>query len=710
MLNCLFLNNVCYIAMPKEKCLSPSTPITALPSVGPKLAKTLEKCHLYTLNDIIFFLPYLYQDRTKITPIDQLFDGCWAVIQATITHAQIVISKRKQFIVTLNDGSGSLKVRFFYFSPHLQKQLIPGKTLKIFSQIRQFSNGSLESFHPEFDIIDENENEHDHVGETLTPIYHLTEGLSQKKIRRLCQLALDALKDYPLQCFPKSEAFPPLIELLSFLHNPPPNADMKALIEQTHPYQKILAKEELLAHFCMLNEVKENRKKLKSTPFIANDNLVLSLKDSLPFQLTKAQEKVIDEINQDLANPYPMQRLLQGDVGSGKTIVSALCALTVISQGHQVALMAPTELLAEQHFINFDRWFKPLGIKVGLLLGKQSAKAQKETQEKIANNTYQMVIGTHALFQEKVTFKKLSLVMIDEQHRFGVKQRLALQQKGKINDDSWPHLLVMSATPIPRTLAMIQYAHLNLSIIDALPPNRQTITTTIMSNEKRQAVIERLKVHLNEKKQCYFICPLIEESESLQCEAAEKTYARLKEELPEIPIGLVHGRQKNDEKNEIMSKFKANKISLLVATTVIEVGVDVPNASLMIIENAERLGLFQLHQLRGRVGRGENKSYCLLLYQNPLSKQSKARLLAIRDNTDGFKIAELDLKIRGSGEILGTRQTGIRQFKIANLERDGELVNALSKDYQTIQKLGENALTILKNRWLIENGAMIKSA
>lgn len=679
-------------------------PCTTLPGVGPSIYSKLNKCGINTIEDLLFHLPYRYQDRTRITPIHCLRHNEFAVIEGLITQSTVINRKRKQLVIQVADSFAEINIRFFHFNTALKESFATGARLRCFGQAKLFGT-NLEMVHPEFQIL--NNNQPTKVDETLTPIYATTQGLSQKKLKELCLLAFEVIQNEEIELLPSAilEAYqlPSIKEALIYIHTPPPDAPIERLVEGEHPFQKRIALEELLTHHLSMRRLKESSQKHCAPKLLSKKSTIEhSFIKNLAFSLTKAQQKAFKEIKSDLIKNIPMQRLVQGDVGSGKTVVAALSALQAIEANYQVALMAPTELLAEQHAHNFEQWFKPLGISITLLVGKQSVKKRNEAYAAIKEAKVKMIIGTHALFQEGIDFKQLGLVIIDEQHRFGVKQRLSLQEKGHIKQ-LWPHLLIMSATPIPRTLAMTQYANLDISIIDELPPGRTPVQTAVIDNQKRALLIERLKNILKEKKQAYWVCTLIEESEVLQCQAAEETANLLAVELPSFRIGLVHGRMKSKEKLDVMEAFKTHKIDLLVATTVIEVGVDVPNASLMVIENAERLGLFQLHQLRGRVGRGANKSHCLLMYQSPLSEVSRKRLEIIRKSNDGFLIAKEDLKLRGYGKILGTQQTGLQAFKIACLNRDKALFNKIVPIANELIKNYPSIIAKLIQRWLGES-------
>jgi ATP-dependent DNA helicase RecG len=677
------------------------TPVTTLKGVGPGMAKKLEKINLHTLQDLLFHLPLRYEDRTRITTIRDLLPGTHTNIVGEITDNQIVNGKKRMLVVSLNDGTGVINLRFFHFSASQKNSLSIGSTIRCYGEINRGPRG-FEIVHPEYKPLDQDQ-PLTPVEETLTPVYRTTDGLRQVSLRMLTDQALIRLtrgqveellpQEYVLESYSLAQA-------LALIHRPPPETSVIQLEEGKHPAQLRLIKEELVAHNLSMLKLRQTIIEHQAVSLSIKEELNQDFLASLPFSPTNAQTRVVKEIRQDLLKNMPMMRLVQGDVGSGKTLVAGLAALTAIGQGYQVALMAPTEILAEQHAINFKKWFEPLNIKVGWLVGKTKVKERREALTHIASGEMQLVIGTHALFQEKVIFDKLTLIIIDEQHKFGVHQRLSLREKGAF-DGNYPHQLIMTATPIPRTLAMTAYADLDTSVIDELPPGRTPITTVALPDTRRDDVIERIRQSaLNENRQIYWVCTLIEESEVLQCQAAEDTALYLQAQLGELKIGLVHGRMKPVEKQEIMARFKAGELHLLVATTVIEVGVDVPNASLMVIENPERLGLAQLHQLRGRVGRGSIASHCVLMYKNPLSKTAVKRLKVLRESNDGFVIAEKDLEIRGPGELLGTRQTGLAELKIADLVRDAALIAEIQQTaYMIWQKYPDNALALI-NRWL----------
>ena len=677
------------------------TPVTVLKGVGPGMATKLEKLGLNTLQDLLFHLPLRYEDRTRITSIRNLLPGIYTNIIGEITNNQIVQGKRRMLMVTLNDGTGSINLRFFHFSASQKNHLSIGNNIRCYGEINRGARG-FEIVHPEYKPLD-NDQSLTPVEETLTPVYPTTDGLRQISLRNLTEQALVRLKRGQVEELLPNEFINEsysLEQALTIIHRPPPETSTVQIEEGKHPAQLRLIKEELIAHNLSMLKLRQSVDKLDALALETDYELNQKFLDSLPFSPTNAQTRVVEEIRKDLAKLTPMMRLVQGDVGSGKTLVAGLAALTAIGQGYQVALMAPTEILAEQHAINFQKWFAPLGIAVGWLAGKTKAKARRVALEHIASGDMQLVIGTHALFQEQVIFNKLTLIIIDEQHKFGVHQRLSLREKG-VFDNKYPHQLIMTATPIPRTLAMTAYADLDTSVIDELPPGRTPITTVALPDTRRDQVIARIKQGaINDDRQTYWVCTLIEESEVLQCQAAEDTAVYLQEQLPELKIGLVHGRMKSDEKQAVMDTFKSGELHLLVATTVIEVGVDVPNASLMVIENPERLGLAQLHQLRGRVGRGAIASHCVLMYKTPLTKTATKRLGVLRDSNDGFVIAEKDLQIRGPGELLGTRQTGLAELKIADLVRDAALIPEIQQTaYLLWKKYPENAQALI-NRWL----------
>ena len=675
-------------------------PITELKGVGPKMAERLKKLGIQTVQDLLLHLPLRYEDRTRVVAINQLLPHTHVCIEATIENASITFGRRRMLLCQLNDGTGRITLRFFNFSAAQKNAMQTGKVMRCFGEVRR-GNAGLEMAHPEYSISDSAQSLPTQTH--LSAIYPTTEGLKQLSLRNLVEQALQVLARAPIEELLPEQYRPAgwaLNDAVRYLHEPPIDADMQALELGTHPAQQRLAFEELLAHNLSLLALRQKAQAHKAVTLAPTHALEPAFLASLGFAPTGAQQRVVAEIKTDLQQPYPMMRLVQGDVGSGKTLVAALSALCAIAAGYQVALMAPTEILAEQHALNFERWFSELGLTVTLLGGKTKGKAREQILEDMASGQAQMIIGTHALFQEQVQFNNLALIIIDEQHRFGVHQRLALREKGKFGD-CYPHQLVMTATPIPRTLAMTAYADLETSIIDELPPGRTPVTTVVVPDSRRDDVIDRVRHAVQEHgRQVYWVCTLIEESDALQCQAAQLSAEELSERLPQLRIGLVHGRLKADEKQDIMTRFKKGELDVLVATTVIEVGVDVPNASLIIIENPERLGLAQLHQLRGRVGRGAAASHCLLLYHAPLSHTAQQRLGVLRDSNDGFVIAERDLEIRGPGEVLGTKQTGMTDFKIADLERDKALIGQLRPLAKRLLHEHPQAAMALSQRWL----------
>ncbi|MFY0639754.1 MAG: ATP-dependent DNA helicase RecG [Bermanella sp.] len=678
-------------------------PVTELKNVGDKLAQKLAKLGIHCVQDLLFHLPLRYQDRTRIAPIGSLSPNVDVVIEGEIMLADVVFGKRRSLAVRLQDGTGTITLRFYHFSGAQKNNLKKGARIRCYGEVRRGRAG-LELYHPEYQFVEDLNALP--TEETLTPIYPSTEGLTQARWRQLMSQVIALLKkgraidDLIPHAMLKPYELPDLRSALLYLHQPPKGANLQELENNQHPTQKRLIMEELLAHNLSLLKMRASIQHDHAPTLPESKKLKEPFLSSLPFSPTDAQQRVVNEIEQDFSKGFPMLRLVQGDVGSGKTLVAAMAALSALEQGYQVALMAPTEILAEQHLKNFQSWFEPLGISLAWLAGKVKGKAREATMAAIKNGDAQLVIGTHALFQDEVVFSKLGLAIIDEQHRFGVHQRLALKQKG---NGLSPHQLIMTATPIPRTLAMTAYADLDTSIIDELPPGRTPVNTVAIDQHRREQVVERIRAACMSGRQAYWVCTLIEESEALEAQAAEVTAQELQTALPELKIGLVHGRLKSKEKAEIMAAFKQGDIHLLVATTVIEVGVDVPNASLMIIENPERLGLAQLHQLRGRVGRGTAESHCVLMYNLPLSQAGKQRIQAMRDTTDGFKIAEIDLQIRGPGEVLGTRQTGLMQMRIADLQRDGYLLEDIKQWAQLCQQQAPQIIELLISRWLGEN-------
>jgi len=675
--------------------------VIKLRGVGAKLAEKLAKLDLYSAEDLLFHLPARYQDRTKLSRIGSLYPGAEAVISGEVVISNILFGKRRSLICKIQDGSGMLQLRFFHFSASQKDRFATGAKVLCYGEVR-LGAGGLEMVHPEYKVYS---NEMPPLENTLTPFYPATEGITQNRLRDLTSQALEQLKkqkalaEYLPLSILKDFNLSSLGDAIHFIHRPPPSIRQEDIQSGDHPSLQRLAFEELLTHHLSLLRLRYQIRQQGAPALTPKTDHLSQFIKNLSFTLTNAQKRVCEEIQNDMAQEVPMLRLVQGDVGSGKTIVAAVAALTAIGSDKQAAIMAPTEILAEQHYQNFKTWFEPLGIKVAWLSGKLKGKKREEQLALILSGEAKAIVGTHALFQADVHFCNLAMVVIDEQHRFGVHQRLALKEKAK-SAGYIPHQLIMTATPIPRTLAMSAYADLDTSVIDELPPGRSPIQTVVIENNRRHQVVERVRKTCQEKKQCYWVCTLIEESEALECKAAEDTASELAIALPELKVALVHGRLKSAEKVEIMARFKQGEIDLLVATTVIEVGVDVPNATVMVIENPERLGLAQLHQLRGRVGRSSIQSFCVLLYQPPLSPHGKARLSVMRESSDGFIIAEKDLELRGPGEVLGTRQTGELQFRIADLIRDEALLEKTKLAAQQIIQQYPEAIEPLVNRWL----------
>jgi len=679
-------------------------PVKTLRGAGPKISERLNYLGINQTRDLLFHLPYRYIDRTRLLPIGSLITGNPALCQGTIELTQVLFGKRRSLLCRISDGTGSMTLRFFHFSKAQQSTLKRGATLRCWGQVRKGNKG-MEMVHPEYLLVYGDENAA--LEETLTPVYPTTQGISQLKLRNLTEQVLSTLvgaKTSLNELLPEEIlndlSFPDLAAAIQYVHRPPRDADVDALMQGLHPAQQRLAFEELLTHHLSLRLVRKQLHKYESfTITEKNEIYVNEFLDKLPFELTHSQQKVLGEIKKDLSKRQPMLRLVQGDVGSGKTVVAAIAAIHIIKSGFQVVLMAPTELLADQHYFNIKQWLSPLDVPVFLLTGKQSRSDREAVLECLNSSQPLVVAGTHALFQEQVEFGNVGLIIIDEQHRFGVDQRLALLEKGT-EKTRQPHQLIMTATPIPRTLAMTIFADLDISIIDELPPGRQPVKTTVISNEKREEVIKRISDVCRRGRQVYWVCTLIENSDSLQLQAAEDIQKHLAGQLTNVTIGLIHGRMKSADKGSIMDDFKSGKIHLLVATTVIEVGVDVPNASLMVIENAERLGLSQLHQLRGRIGRGSQMSDCVLLYQTPLSDNARIRLNKMREANDGFEIAESDLALRGPGELLGRRQTGIPEFRVADLIRDTKLIAHVQRSADIILTNYPERVNPLITRWL----------
>ncbi|CAH8209626.1 ATP-dependent DNA helicase RecG [Vibrio aestuarianus] len=684
-------------------------PLTSLSGVGAKVAEKLSKIGLNNVQDLLFHLPLRYEDRTRIYPIAKLHPGLWAAVQGKVMTVDTVFGKRKMLTVKISDGNGTITLRFFNFTAGMKNNFSEGKLVHAYGEIKRGGFG-LEIVHPDYKFhVPQQQPD---IEASLTPVYPTTDGLRQLTLRTLTDQALDLLDKAAVQELLPSGLYDhqlTLAQALHIIHRPPTDINLELFDEGKHPAQIRLIIEELLAQNLSMLAVRSQGQQDIALPLTESANLKQQLLKQLPFSPTNAQTRVVQEIEADLAKPHPMMRLVQGDVGSGKTLVAALAALRAIEHGYQVALMAPTELLAEQHAINFANWFENMGITVGWLAGKLKGKAKETELARIASGEAKMVVGTHALFQEHVQFHHLALVIIDEQHRFGVHQRLELREKGA-KQGAYPHQLIMTATPIPRTLAMTAYADLETSVIDELPPGRTPIQTVAIPDTKRDDIVERVRnACLNEGKQAYWVCTLIDESEVLEAQAAADTAEELQRTLPDVKIGLVHGRMKPAEKQAVMKAFKDNELHLLVATTVIEVGVDVPNSSLMIIENPERLGLAQLHQLRGRVGRGSVASHCVLLYHSPLSKTAQKRLAVLRESNDGFVIAQRDLEIRGPGELLGTKQTGLADFKIADLIRDQRLIPEVQRIARYLHDHYPSNATAIIERWLGDKDVYAKA-
>ncbi len=678
-----------------------SSPLTALRGVGPALASTLTRLQLYRIEDLLFLLPLRYEDRTTLHRIGTLRPGTRCLIAGEVMLAETVFRGRRILLVRMNDGSGQITLRFFHFSRQQQTQFQPGTVVSCFGDVRAGPAGP-EMVHPEYRILAKGQDTD--TSDALTPVYPMTEGVQQGRLRNLVGQALVIMeRESPAELLPATVrddmGLPTLRDALIYLHRPSPDVDLRSIEAGVHPCQVRLSFEELLAHYMSLRNLRHLANREKALALPAGPPLQRAYIEGLPFKLTDAQNRVIAEISADLQKPHPMMRLIQGDVGSGKTVVAAAACAQAVANGVQAAVMAPTELLAEQHFLGFRNWFEPLGVEVAWLSGSQKLSARRASLEALSTGSAGITVGTHALFQEGVTFSRLALVVIDEQHRFGVHQRVALRNKGR-TDKGQPHQLVMTATPIPRTLAMAAYADLDTSVIDELPPGRRPVTTIALPDTRRSEVIERVRNACSRGLQAYWVCPLIDESEVLDYQAAEASYEMLSTTLAELRVGLVHGRMKNAARDKVMRAFKDGDVDVLVATTVIEVGVDVANAGLMIIENAERMGLSQLHQLRGRVGRGNAQSHCVMLYRQPLGKLAKSRLGVLRETSDGFVVAEKDLELRGPGELLGTKQTGLPEYRIADLVRDAALMPSVQKTAGILQREQPAAAQAIIRRWL----------
>ena len=676
-----------------------SDPIISIKGLGKKTSDRLNQLGIHTLEHLVFHLPTRYQDKTSITPLSDAGIHDEILIEATIDRIEVIPSRQRQLLCYLSDNQNHrILLRFFHFNQYQKQALIRGETMQCFGEIKIGRKG-LEMHHPEYRIITQNQSPL--LEPTLTPIYPLCSGISQNKMKQWVNYSLEVLKISQLDDYFEKitqQSMPSLKSSLMLLHHPEKDEDLSKIESFKHISQQRLIIEELATHRLSLLKTKKARKGKKTNAFILNNTLSDKLLNSIDFNLTNAQSRCIKEINDDLASSEPMLRLLQGDVGSGKTIVAVFALLQAVENNFQAAIMAPTEILARQHLQNFTQYLESLNIQIAYLSGSQNTQERREQISLIESGKAKVVIGTHALFQDSVNFKDLSLVIIDEQHKFGVHQRLSLTKKA----NNTPHQLVMTATPIPRSLTMSAYADLDTSIIDELPPGRQAVETIALSNLRRDELISKIRKISNEGRQIYWVCTLIEESEALRAESAEKTFKYLKDHLKDLTVVMIHGRLTKVEKESIMKDFENGRINLLVATTVIEVGVNVPNASLMIVENAERLGLAQLHQLRGRVGRGSEKSICILMYQSPLSDYAKERLDILRQSNDGFMIAQKDLELRGPGEILGTQQTGIASMKIANIVRDAYLLKEAGYYSSKMLEANLDSQNALINRWIDE--------
>ena len=676
-----------------------SDPIISIKGLGKKTSDRLNQLGIHTLEHLVFHLPNRYQDKTSITPLSNASINAEILVELNIDRIEVVPSRNRQLLCYLSDNQNQrLLLRFFHFTQYQKQAFVRGETIQSFGEVKMGRQG-LEMHHPEYRIVSQNQTPL--LEPTLTPIYPLCSGVSQNKMKQWVNQSLEVLKMSVLDDYFETithQSMPSLKDSLFLLHHPDKNENLIQIEAFKHISQKRLIIEELATHQLSLLKTKKARKGKKTNAFILNNTLSDKLLDSLDFNLTNAQSRCIKEINYDLASSEPMLRLLQGDVGSGKTIVAVFALIQAVENNFQAAIMVPTEILDRQHLQNFTQYLESLNIKIAYLSGSQNTQERREQMSLIESGEAKVVIGTHALFQDSVSFKDLSLVIIDEQHKFGVHQRLSLTKKAS----NTPHQLVMTATPIPRSLTMSAYADLDTSVIDELPPGRQLVETVALSNSRRDELIEKIKKISDDGRQIYWVCTLIEESEALRAESAEKTFDYLSSNLQELKVVMIHGKLTKSDKEVIMKDFEQGKINLLVATTVIEVGVNVPNASLMIVENSERLGLAQLHQLRGRVGRGSEKSICILMYQSPLSESAKQRLEILRQSNDGFMIAQKDLELRGPGEILGTQQTGIASMKIANIVRDAYLLKEAGYYSAKMLEASEQNQSALINRWIDE--------
>ena len=679
-----------------------STPVTELRGVGPGIAARLAGLGIETVLDLLFHLPLRYEDRTRIHAIGDLNAGDTALTCGRIESANVRFGRRRSLVVSIGDGTGTMAMRLFHFNENQRRQLRPGRRIACYGEMHATSGG-METAHPEYRLLDDDAEPP--TADRLTPVYPAAAGLGQTLLRRLTGQAIDRLEhgsgvvDLLPEAVAAHHGLTGLTNALRTIHHPPAGTGAESPLDPEHPARRRLAFEELLAHHLALRLVRRRIDRRHAAPLDRGDTLVRRFVESLPFEPTAAQRRVVREVRADLARARPMHRLVQGDVGAGKTVVAAIAAVAAVASERQVALMAPTELLAEQHFASFRGWLEPLGIEVVWLSGRLGSRARSRTLARIAGGRAALAVGTHALFQSEVAFANLGLVIVDEQHRFGVEQRLALRDKGE-RGGLRPHQLIMTATPIPRTLAMTAYADLDVSVVDELPPGRTPVDTAVAPSGRRPEVVARIRRACGRGEQAYWVCTAIEESDAIACRAAEDTARDLGQALPELRVGLVHGRMSPAEKDATMAAFKETRIDVLVATTVIEVGVDVPNASLMVIENAERLGLAQLHQLRGRVGRGARRSACVMMYEGPLTEAARARLEVLRATTDGFAIAQRDLEIRGPGELLGTRQTGLARLRIADLARDLPLLPGIERAASELLARHESRVAPLVRRWI----------
>ncbi len=719
------------VANPRTVVALPLTPHSSLAGLNQGTLDKLAKLNIASKFDLVLHLPLRYDDETHIYPIKDAPVTHDVLIEATVVECDIKYRPRRQLVCYLEDGSGQVVFRFLNFYGSQVKQFAPGTRVRAFGEIRQGFFGA-EMVHPRYRLVTEGAP----VAEALTPVYPTTAGMGQDTLRKLIARALasEKLDDTLPEVLLKRHKLPKFRDAVYFLHNPSPEISQQELQAREHPAWRRMKFDELLAQQLSMRVHQQRRRGVGAPALRPKGTLVSRLLKDLPFKLTNAQQRAVAQIREDLMKPHPMQRLLQGDVGSGKTVVAAIAALQCVENNYQVALMAPTEILAEQHYRKFSSWLAPLGLEVAWLSGSTKKTLKKQILTSISTGETPVVVGTHALFEDDVQFQNLGLAIIDEQHRFGVRQRLALRLKGTHGADgkpeagAQPHQLMMSATPIPRTLAMSYYADLDVSVIDELPPGRTPVTTKLVSDTRRDEVIERVRDACVAGHQAYWVCPLVEEIESdgevapklkgfargragleaLQLKAAMETYETLRVAFPELNVGLAHGRLKSDEKSTVMAAFQRNEVQLLVATTVIEVGVDVPNASLMVIENAERMGLSQLHQLRGRVGRGAAQSACILLYRTPLSPMARERLKIIFENTDGFEVARHDLRMRGPGELLGARQSGVPMLRFADLSTDVDLLDAAREAAEMLLAQHPAAARAHLQRWLSGRGDFLK--